>query len=346
MKCLVTGGGGFLGSEIVHQLIERGHRVRVLLRRKELPSNLDKVETEIFVGDIRNPSDVKELVKGVDCVFHTAAIYESTPFYIRYPKQLYSVNVDGTRNVCEACLETGVKKLIYTGSTAAIGLKDDGTPSDENIRLNYLNKRSHYEKSKELAEDVALSYSQKGLFVVSINPSFLIGPRDNRPTPTGRFILNFLKRMYPCYSDGILCLSDVKSAAKAHIDALELGANGERYIVGMDRHYTIKEMFDELERLSGVKTPPIKVPQSVLLIFSVINEIIIGLIGQAGKMRPILAYELVRYLGLKCRYDSSKAKKALKFKSNPFDEVLMSAVEWYVENDYVKIPLPNRSRPQ
>src|SRR5437870_4720073 len=131
MKCLVTGGGGFFGSELTRQLVLCGYKVRVLFRRKESASNLNKVEAEIVIGDIKDKDTVNEIVKGMDYVFHAASVYEITPFYIKYPKSLYEINVEGTRNVCQASLEAGIKKLIYTGSTAAVGLREDRQPADE-----------------------------------------------------------------------------------------------------------------------------------------------------------------------------------------------------------------------
>ena len=337
MKCLVTGGGGFIGSELVRQLIGRGHKVRVLLRKREIPSNLNGIEAEIFLGDIRDKDIVWKIVKGVDVVFHTASIYESTPFHVRYPKHLYEVNVEGTRNICEAALQGGVKKLVYTSSTAAVGLRDDGKPADESIRLNFLAKRSHYEKSKAIAEEVALSYHQKNLWVVAINPSFLIGPGDIRPTPTGEIIVKFLNRVYPCYFDGIVCLSDLTSAAKAHIDALELGKSGNRYIVAMDQHYSIRELFEEIEKVSRIKAPRAKVPLRILFILSLINEAVLGILGLRRRFRPIVPFELMRYLTLRCSYDSSKAKKELGFRSRSIGDILRESVEWYMNNELIKV---------
>ncbi len=217
MRCLVTGGGGFLGSEMTRQLITKNYQVRVLLKEQENTLNLNGIDCEIIYGDIRDKKKLTEVVRGVDYVFHTASVYDTVPFYLKNPRDLYDINVEVTRNICEASLQANIKKLIYTGSTAGVGLRDDKQPADESIKLNHLNKRSHYEKFKAMAEEIALSYQERGLWVVSVNPSFLIGAGDIRPTPTGEVIVKFLNRQYPCYFDAILCLSDVKSAAKAHI---------------------------------------------------------------------------------------------------------------------------------
>ncbi len=336
MRCLVTGGGGFFGSELTRQLVNSNYKVRVLLRRKESVLNLNGVEAEIIVGDIRDKSLLNKIFNGIDYVFHTASIYDTTPFHVKYPKDVYEINVEGTRNVCEACLEAKVKKLIYTGSTAAVGLRDDKKPADESVRLNVLNKRSHYEKTKAIAQEIALSSQTFGLWVVSVNPSFLIGAGDIRPTPTGEVIVKFLNRQYPCYFDATMCLSDVKSAARAHIDALEKGSNGQSYIVGYDQFFTIQDLFCMLEKASGVSRPKLKLPLSALLVFSIINETLIGIFGLREKVRPLIAFELVRYLTLGCKYDSSKASRELGFKSNPIEEVIKESVDWYIRNGYVK----------
>ncbi|KJJ84620.1 NAD-dependent epimerase/dehydratase [Candidatus Omnitrophus magneticus] len=163
MNILVTGAGGFLGSAIVEELIKKGHKVRTLLRRKEAAFNLHGMQTELFICDILNSDAVMQAVKGIDVIFHAAAIYNTYPWYCLNPKELYTTNIEGTRNIMEAALREGVKKVIYTSSTAAVGKREDGAPADETVKLNLLEKRSHYEKSKAKAEEVALSYHNKGV---------------------------------------------------------------------------------------------------------------------------------------------------------------------------------------
>jgi len=335
MKCLVTGAGGFLGSEIVRQLIDIGHKVRVLLMPGETSRNLDKLELDILVGDIRDKDLIKVAVTDMDYLFHVASLYDSTPFYVKYPEHMYEINVEGTRNVCQAALDAGIKKVVYTSSCASIGVRDNAQPSDESINFNQLEERSHYEKSKALAENEAMLFHKRGLWIAVINPAFLIGAGDIRPTPTGEVILKYLKRTYPCYFDAVMYLSDVVETAKAHISVLERGSSGERYIVCFDKGLSVSELFCKLETLSGVKKPRLKLPLDLLMICSIIQEAILGLLGLADKVKPIISYEMLRYLKFKRHYDNSKAKHVLKFQSTSIDDSLHHSVEWYRRNLYV-----------
>jgi len=336
MHVLVTGGAGFVGSALVAQLKKKGHKVRAFLRRQETALNLDGLEVEIFIGNLLDKEKVALAVKGIDVIFHTAAIYKGYPFYIRYPKEIYETNIEGTRNLLDAALQVGVKKVIYTSSTAAIGKRKDGLPADESVKLNFLKQRSHYERSKALAEELALSYHARGLDIVSINSSFLFGPQDLRPTPTGEMVVKFLNRSYPCYFDAVLCVSAVDMVVDAHIKAMESGRSGERYIVANARHYTLKEVFDMLEKISGIKVPRIKLPIPLLMVFSMVNELFIGLFGLTDKVRPLIATEILRYFRLKAMYDGSKALKDFGLTEKPFEETLAAAVKWYMLNGYVR----------
>ena len=335
-RCLVTGGAGFIGAALVRELQKRGCFVRVLMLPHESSLNLDRLQVEIFIGNILDPEAVREAVKGMDYVFHTASLYEAMPFYDRKAKRMYEVNLVGMQNLCEACLSAKVKKLIYTGSTGSVGLRDDGRPSDETVLLNHLDRRSHYEKSKAEAEKIAFSYHNKGLSVVSVNPSFLVGEGDMRPSPTGEVIVKFLNGYYPCYFDAKLCLSDLPSTVDAHIRAMEVGKNGERYIVVSDQSVSVKEFFGILEDISGIKKPFLRLPIKVLSLFAMMNELLIGLLGLRGKMRPLISHELLRYLSVGASYDSAKAKMDLGFRPQPLKEVLRKSVHWFMRNGYVR----------
>lgn len=295
MNVLVTGAGGFLGSALVKELKKRGYHVRALIRRKESVSNLHGLEIEVFICDILDRDKLKEAVKGIDVIFHTAAIFKIYPWYIFHPKELYNTNIKGTENLFKAAIAAGVKKVIYTSSTAAVGKRLDGGPADETVELNLLHKRSHYEKAKAIAERVALSYSNKGLGVVSINPSFLFGIQDYRPGPTGETVIKFLNRVFPCYFEAEIYVSDLDVTVDAHIKAMEKGENGKRYIVVYPKSFKIKDIFMILEGISGIKTPKLKLPISAVYVFSILNEIILGILGLRKRISPIIDSELVRY---------------------------------------------------
>ncbi len=338
MKCLVTGAAGFIGSELTRALLKEGFTVRALLHSGESDANIAGLPVEKIFGDMRDKNAIEKAVAGMDYVFHTASLYELTYVYTRYPKEMYDVNVEGTRTICQAALEAGVKKFVYTGSTGSIGCIPN-TPTKEDAEFNMFKTRSHYEKSKALGEKTALAFHQKGLPVVSINPSFLIGPRDSRPSPTGEIILNFLNRHYPVYFDAPLTLSEMKGTIQAHLNALTRGVSGTRYIVTSDYQLTVKEYFQILQRVSGIQMPKIGVPLMVLFVVSALNEYAIGfvrLFGIGKKLRPLIAHDLMRYFSQGCRYDSSRAQRELGFAPEPIETAIRESVDWYVKNGYVK----------
>jgi len=343
IKCLVTGAGGFVGAALVRQLVREGYKVRALLLSRETVFNLDKVEVELFVGNVLDKTAVREAVQNVDFVFHSAALYDGIPFYDQTAKRMYEINVEGTRNICQAALDAQgkrVQRLIYTSTTGTVGLNEDGSPSNETIPLNHLDRRSHYEKSKAKAENVALSFHEKGLNVVSVNPSFIVGRGDHRPTPTGDMIIKYLNGSYPCYFDARVTLSNLEDVVGVHIACMTKGRSGQRYILASEPSLSVKELFDQVGKISGVRGPWLKLPLGVVMAMAVIQEALIGFLGLRGKVRPLIQYEMARYLTLGCSYSSTKAREELGFEASPLEESLRRSVEWYLRNGYIK----NKSR--
>lgn len=318
----MTGGGGFLGSALVRELKRRGHHVRVLLRKGESDTGLSGLDAEIFTGDILDKTSLAEPVKGIDIVFHAAALYKSYPFFERHPNEIYRINVEGTRNVFESALAAGVKKVIHTSSIAAVG-----------------KPLGHYGKSKALAEEIALSYHRKGMHVVSVNPGFIFGAGEAGPDSTGELIVRFLNGFYRVYFDAALYISDLEMTVEAHLKAMEIGKNGERYIVVSERAYTLKEIFAILEEITGIKAPRIKIPIWLVLMVSMIHELLIGLFGLTGRMRPIIASEIAKYYMLNPKYDGTKARTELGLKEPQIRETFEKAVRWCAANGYTKKPL-------
>ena len=337
MKVLVTGAGGFLGSALVRELKKRGCYVRALMRRRESAFKLHGLEVEIFICNILDKECLRDAVQGIDVIFHTAGLVKTAyPFYQRHPQDIYRVNVEGTKNVMEAAYKAGVKKVIYTSSIATVGKRLDGEPADESIPLNLFHKRTHYEKSKALAEKVALSYHHKGMHVVAVNPGFLVGIKDTFLTPIGEIIVRFLNRVYPFYFDGILYVCDIDLAAEAHIKAMEKGRSGERYIVVNQRPFTIKEIFDILERLTGIKGPRARLPSLLLYLFSILNEIVLRILFLNNRFRPIIGSESISYFMLMARYDGSKARKEFRLEDKLFETTFKREVDWYMHNGYIR----------
>lgn len=333
---LVTGINGYVGFAIAKSLLQAGYHVRGIVLPHEISKKLNPYDLEIFVGDILDEAFVAECVDSVEYVFHTASLYTATPFYASQNPLLKRVNLEGTDNLLKCALKAGVKKFIYTGSTGSIGVREDGLPSDELVPFNHLSKRSQYEISKMEAENLVLSYHEKGLNVSSINPSFLVGEGDSRPSPTGEVVLKFLNQTYPCYFDGTICLSDLTSVVKAHISALTKAKSGEKYIVAVDEIISIKDFFELLQKISGIRPPCFKLPKGLLMFVAQVNELLLLMLGLRNKVRPLISYELLRYFTLGVSYSADKAKRELDFIPTKLEDECRKAVRWFMLHGKVK----------
>src|SRR5258707_7291309 len=265
MKCFVTGGSGFIGGNVVHELVRRGHAVRALLRAGSDLRGLHGVDFERVDGDVSDLSALNSGLKGCDWCFHVAASYH---LWLRDYRPMYAANVEGTRNVLEAAAAAGCARIVYTSTVGCIGLPKlaDGkiTPTDETTPVSEAQMSNHYKRSKWQAEQVALQLAGKGLPIVIVNPTAPVGPRDVKPTPTGQVIVDFLNRAMPAYLDTGLNWVHVRDVAVGHILAAEVGRIGERYILGnAEGNWTMKEAFAVLEEITGARAPRIQIPYGV-----------------------------------------------------------------------------------
>src|SRR5277367_693200 len=262
MKCFVTGASGFIGANLVHELVARGHSVKALLRPESDGRGLAGTDFQRVPGDLLDRKALENGMDGCDWCFHVAASYQ---LWMRDYAPMYAANVEGTRNILEAAGKAGCGKIVYTSTVGCIGLpKNAGgkfAPTDETDTVTEAQMTNHYKRSKFQAEQVALELARKGLPIVVVNPSAPVGPRDVKPTPTGQLILDFLNRKLPAYLDTGLNWVHVRDVAVGHILAAEKGKVGERYILGSeDGNWTMQEMLKVLEKISGVRAPRIKIP--------------------------------------------------------------------------------------
>src|SRR5262245_43909996 len=256
MKCLVTGASGLIGANLVHELVARGHQVKALLRPASDTRGLAGAEFERVEGDVSDPAKLKPALRGCDWCFHVAASYH---LWLRDYAPMYAANVEGTRHVIEAAAASGCTRIVYTSTVGCIGLPQpvDGRviPSDESTPVSETQMSNHYKRSKWRAEQVALELERKGLPVVIVNPSAPVGPRDLKPTPTGKVIVDFLNRAMPAFLDTGLNWVHVRDVAAGHVLAAEKGRLGERYILGhAEGNWTMNEAFAGLEKVTGVPT--------------------------------------------------------------------------------------------
>jgi dihydroflavonol-4-reductase len=243
---------------------------------------------------------------------------------------MYRSNVDGTRALLEAARKQGVRRVVYTSSVATMGFSSNGTLADENSPVGLADMIGHYKRSKFMAEQVAFEAARSGVDVVVVNPTTPIGERDLKPTPTGRIVVDFLKRKFPAYVDTGLNLVDATDCARGHIQALEKGRAGERYILGGE-NLTLKEILDRLGAITGLPSPKVKLPYVFALAAGVVDETVTGRI--LGR-EPRATIDAVRMGRKKMFITSAKAERELGWRSVPVDDALRRSVEWFRANGY------------
>ena len=334
MRCFVTGASGFIGANLVHELRARGHEVCALLRAGSDGRGLRGADFTRVEGDINSPDRWKEAMKGVDWCFHLAASYH---LWLPDYRPMYQVNVEGTRNVLQAAALAGCSRIVYTSTVGCIGppkhLNGSFTPTDEDAEVGEAQMSNHYKRSKWQAEQVALGLAREGLPIVVVNPSAPVGPRDTKPTPTGKVIVDYLNRKMPAHLDTGLNWVHVRDVAAGHVLAAERGRLGERYILGNAvGNLTMSEAFHIMEEIAGLPAPRMRVPYPVALAVAYLDETLSRLTGKPP--RAMLAG--VRMAKHKMFYNPAKAIRELGLPQTPPRVAMREAIDWFRKNGYVK----------
>jgi dihydroflavonol-4-reductase len=319
---LVTGASGFLGGHVSRLLVERGHRVRVLVRP---PGKTRELDVEPVTGDLRDPASIERAVAGCGLVFHVAADYR---LWAADESELHRSNVDGTRNVLQASRDAGVDRVVYTSTVGCIGVPQGGE-GDEDRPVTIGDIRGAYKRSKFLAEREVLAFAAAGLPVVIVNPTAPVGDRDVKPTPTGRIVLDFLKGDMPAFIDTGLNVVDARDVALGHLLACERGRNGERYILGSE-NLTLEQILGKLAAITGRPAPTVKLPYAVAYAAGVVST---GWARVTGKT-PRAPLDAVRMARKKMFVSHAKAARELGFEPGPAEGALVRAVEWFRANGY------------
>jgi dihydroflavonol-4-reductase len=327
MLAFVTGATGFVGSHVARALAEQGADLRLLVRANSNPRNIQDLKADLVTGDLREPASLEKAIAGCDAIFHVAADYR---LWVRDPEEMYRANVEGTRAILDAARKNNVSRVVYTSSVATMGFSSDGRSADENSPVSLDSMIGPYKRSKFMAEQIAVEAARAGQNIVIVNPTTPIGERDIKPTPTGRIVVDFLKKKFPAYVDTGLNLVDVKVCAQGHIAAFEKGRSGERYILGGE-NLTLKQILDKLAVITGLPSPTIRVPYFVALATGVVDEIFTGRIR--GR-EPRATIDAVRMGRKKMFITSAKAERELGWKSLAVNAALSRAVEWFRANGY------------
>jgi dihydroflavonol-4-reductase len=336
MKCFVTGASGFIGANLVHELAARGHHVRALLRSSSDERGLAGATYERVAGELGDRKSLVAGLQGCDWCFHVAASYH---LWLRDYAPMYAANVQGTRHVLETAAEAGCTRIVYTSTVGCIGLpqSQDGklVPTDEAALLSPMQLSNHYKRSKWQAEQVALELAAKGLPVVIVNPSAPIGPRDVKPTPTGKVIVDFLNRQMPAYLDTGLNWVHVRDVAMGHILAAEKGRISERYILGnAEGNWTMKEAFQVLAEITGLPAPRFQAPYLLALCAAYVNEAMAAMTGRPPKV-PLAGVRMAKY---KMFFNPAKAIRELGLPQTSPRQAIHDAVTWFRANGYVRAP--------
>jgi dihydroflavonol-4-reductase len=327
MKIFLTGATGFVGYHVARALEAEGADLRLLVRKTSKLENLEGLKGETVVGDLSNPEGLKSAFEGCDAVMHVAADYR---LWIPDPAAMYRANVDGTRKLLELAREAGVPRVVCTSSVATMHFRTDGLIVNEDTPVALEDMVGHYKRSKFMAEQEAIKAAEAGQQVMILNPTSPIGPRDSKPTPTGRILTDFLNGRFPAYMDTGLNLVDVNEVARAHVLALTKGTPGRRYILGGE-NLTLKQILDKMAAITGLPSPKTKIPFAVAATYAFFEELITGKIR--GK-EPRATLEEVRMGRKKMFASSARAQQELGFRVQPVYPAMRAAIEWYEANGY------------
>lgn len=328
-KVLVTGASGFVGSAVAHALARSGYSVRALLRTTSSRANLANLDVEIVEGDMRDAAAVARAMAGARFLFHVAADYR---LWARDRQEILATNREGTRILMQAALAAGVERVVYTSSVATIACGKDGQPANEAIRLEESCAIGAYKRSKIAAEQVVETMiARDRLPAVIVHPSTPIGPRDVKPTPTGRIILEAASGRMPGYVDTGLNLVHVDDVANGHLAALKRGKLGERYILG-GQDASLACLLGDIACLCGRKPPKFRFPRPLVYPLAIAAEAM----AHFTEREPFVTIDGLRMSKHRMFFSSAKAETDLGYKARPYREGLTDALAWFRENGYLR----------
>ena len=326
-RILVTGATGFVGAAVARALVAQGERVRVLVRPSSDRRNIEGLDVEPVVGSLEDADSLAAALAGMDGLFHVAADYR---LWVRDAQSMMRANVEGTRAIMEAALAAGVRRIVYTSSVATLGQYGDGRDADETTPVAYGDMVGPYKQSKYRAEGVVrLMVREQGLPAVIVNPSTPVGPRDIKPTPTGRVIVEAASGRMPGYIDTGLNLVHVEDVAAGHLAAYAKGRVGERYVLGGD-NMSLAEMLRTIASLTGMKPPWLAMPRLAVWPIALAAEAVARITGR----EPFATRDGLKMAKKKMYFSSAKAAAELGYGARPARDGLADAIAWFRQARY------------
>jgi len=330
MKAFVTGASGFVGSAVARRLLARGHAVRALVRPGGDRRNLTGLDLEPVEGDLLEPAGFAAALRGCEALFHVAADYR---LWVPEPDSIYRVNVEGSRALLLRAAEAGVARMVYTSSVATLGVDPSGAPADEATPVGLADMIGHYKRSKFMAEAaVSALVAEQGLPVVIVNPSTPVGPRDVKPTPTGRMIVEAASGRMPAFVDTGLNVVHVDDVAEGHLLAFERGAVGVRYVLG-GSDMTLAAILAAIAELTGRRPPRLRIPHAAVLPIAHAAE---AWARFKRRGEPFVTVDGIRMARKLMYFSSAKAARDLGYRARPAEQALADAVAWFRAEGYLE----------
>ncbi|WP_407170383.1 hopanoid-associated sugar epimerase [Bradyrhizobium sp. ORS 111] len=326
---LLTGATGFVGSAVLRALLGNGFHVRVLMRRNSRYRDLNVRGVEYVEGDLRDRSSLRPACAGCRCLFHVAADYRLS---LWNSAEILATNVTGTRNLMEEALRSGIERIVYTSSVATLSPQHGGVPADEAASMSAGAAIGAYKQSKIIAEQLVVDMVRKnGLPAVIVNPSTPIGPRDIKPTPTGKIVLAAATGRIPAYVDTGLNIVHVDDVARGHLAALQRGRIGERYILGGE-NVPFSQLLAEIAASVGRRCPSIRIPWYGAVPAALAGEMAAYLTGN----EPLATWAGIRLARYKMFFTSEKAERELGYRARPHVEAVNDAISWFGSHGYLR----------
>jgi dihydroflavonol-4-reductase len=328
-KVIITGADGVLGNNLVREFLSRGYKISVfLLHGTNIPITLKGLKLSYFYGDILDRDELFEAVQGHDYLVHAAA---STVVYPARQEQINAVNIDGTQNIIDAVLKYKIKKLIHVGTANSFSYGSMYNPGNESSPYKGYIYGLDYIDSKKKAQDLILNATkEQGLNAVVVNPTFMIGPYDSKPS-SGSMIIALKKGKVPGFTKGVKNYIAVKDAAVAIANAIDLGKKGECYILG-NHNISFKKAFEVFAKTIGANPPKRKLSSKAVLLYGTINSFF----AKYLKYTPSVTRELAKISCEEQYYCSCKAKNVLKMPNTPIEVAVKECYDWFIENGYLK----------